>query len=93
MIDFLSNKSLLIFLLGIFGILSSCDAVKTQQGISEQARENANAIIALHETTLEASRGFYTSPLGFLYALCFLWVTYLTVKILFSSQKGTIQEI
>jgi hypothetical protein len=93
MIDFISKKSFLLFLLGISGFLSACDAVKMQQGISEQARENTDAIMALHKTTLEASRGFYTSPLGLLYALLFLWVTYLTVKILFSSSKRTTQEI
>lgn len=89
MIDLISKKSFLLFLLGICGVFSACDAVKMQQNISEQARENTDAIMALHETTLEASRGFYTSPLGLLYALCFLWVTYLTVKILFTSPKGT----
>ena len=90
MIDFISKKSFLLFLLGIVALLTSCDTtLKMQKSISEQARENTDAIMALHETTLEASRGFYTSPLGLLYALLFLWVTYLTVKILFTSHKGT----
>jgi hypothetical protein len=56
--------------------------------IANQAETNTTAIMELHEKTLQASKGFYTSPLGFLYALCFLWVTYLTVKILFASPKG-----
>jgi hypothetical protein len=86
MINFISNKPFILLLMTLFGI-SSCRSMS--KDISTQAKNNTDAIMELHETTLEASRGFYTSPLGFLYALCFLWVTYLTVKILFASPKGT----
>ena len=89
MIDLLSKKISLLLLLSFSGFLSCRSVSEMQKDLVQHAKENSNAVMDLHKTTLETSKGFYTSPLGFLYALCFLWVTYLIVKLLFTSLKGT----